>query len=104
MVDVGTLATVAAIISAFGTTVLVFRVERELRMAERAERNWIPWADWLVLGATLASLVCLLIVLLRPNGVTRQLATAGCAGAIVSLFGYPLGILAHYRFIFGAGR
>jgi hypothetical protein len=34
----------------------------------------------------------------------RRLPTAGCAAALVGLAGYVIGILAHYRLVFGSRR
>ena len=53
--DSGTLAGVASVIAAFGAAMLFFRVQREITMREQDERNWIPWADWLLVVATLVS-------------------------------------------------
>ena len=47
----------ASTIAIFGSAMLVFRVQREMEMAGKGERNWIPWADWLLLGATITSLL-----------------------------------------------
>ena len=37
-------ADIAAIIAGFGSAMLFFRIERELRMSEEGEVTWIPWA------------------------------------------------------------
>jgi hypothetical protein len=105
--DPGVLGTVASITVGFGITVLFFRIDRELRMHQRGERIWIPWADWLLLSATIGSIVAVLLPLVlfpesRALGV--RLPTAGCAASLVSLAGYVLGILAHYRLLFGSRR
>ena len=56
-VDTGTLATVASIISAFGAAMLFFRIQRELDMKKQGERIWLPVADWLLVAATVVSLL-----------------------------------------------
>ena len=107
VIDPGVLVTVASITAGFGITVLFFRIDRELRMNERGERIWLPWADWLLLAATFASLLLVLLpVILFPEseGLGSRLPTAGCAAATVGLAGYLFGILAHYRLLFGSAR
>ena len=107
MADPGILATVASITVGFGITMLFFRIQRELRMQQKLERIWIPWADWLLLGATICSVVLVLLPLvLFPTSDTLgvRLPTAGCAASLACLAGYVLGILAHYRLLFGRGR
>jgi hypothetical protein len=86
--------------------VLFFRIDRELRMAGRRERIWIPWADWLLLAATLGSLITVLLPLvLFPDSevLGLRVLAAGCAAALVCLTGYVIGALAHYRLIFASG-
>jgi hypothetical protein len=63
MADASSLATTASIIAAFGIAMLFFRIQRELGMAERGEINWIPWADWLLVGATAVSLLLVILPL-----------------------------------------
>jgi hypothetical protein len=107
MADASTLATVASIISGFGVAMLFFRIQRELQMHEKMEPNWIPWADWLLVYATLFSLVLVLLPIVAvPSSVTftRRIAASACAGALVMVAGYIFGILAPYRLIFGTGR
>lgn len=107
MNDESVLVTVASIISGFGATVLVFRVQREAAMHRTQERTWIPWADWLVVSATLLAL-CLgvfpAISGLFDEGTSRMLSVSSNSAAVVLLAGYTLAILAHYRLIFGGGR
>ena len=57
--DTGTQATIAAIIAAFSAAMLMFGIQRELRMNEAGEINWIPRADWLLLLAGAVSLLFL---------------------------------------------
>jgi hypothetical protein len=104
--DPGILGTVSSITAGFGITVLFFRIDRELRMAERRERIWIPWADWLLFAATMGSLIAVLLPLvLLPESelLGLRVPAAGCAAALVCLTGYVVGALAHYRLIFASG-
>jgi hypothetical protein len=79
---------------------LSFRLQRELYMGEQKERQWIPWADWLYIGATAASLLLVILPLIAvgpQSGAARRLASAACAASVVSVCGYIPSILAHYR-------
>jgi hypothetical protein len=104
MADAATLATIASIISGFGIAMLFFRIQRELQMHERLEVNWIPWADRLLITATLISLL-LVVLPLVTFGTTSfrvlRFASAACAAASLMAAGYVLGILAHYRLFLG---
>src|SRR5262249_31528064 len=105
--DSGILANVASVIAAFGAAMLSFRVQREIAMHEQDELTWIPWADWLLVLATLFSLLLVIIplVVLDPNSAAfKMLPSAACASAAVLVAGYPFAILAHYRFIFPGDR
>lgn len=107
MADPGIVATIASIIAGFGVAMLFFRIDRELRMRERGEPVWIARADWLLIVATLCSLVIVLLPLLlfADSGTLGQrLPTAGCSAALVLLAGYIIGILSHYRLLFGSTR
>jgi hypothetical protein len=107
MADVSTLAIVASIIAGFGGLMLSFRIQRELQMHEELEARWIPWADRLLIAATLVALLLVLLPLLacsnRP-GRLAELPAAACAAAVVMFAGYILSILAHYRIILRFGR
>ncbi|HTD39230.1 MAG TPA: hypothetical protein VK671_01330 [Mucilaginibacter sp.] len=110
MKDTATLATVAAIIAAFGTSMLFFRIQRELSLAKEGEINWIPYSDWLLIFATVMSLllVILPIIVSQVTPVTNtfylKLPNAACGSIIIVVTGYIFGILAHYRLIFGKYR
>jgi hypothetical protein len=107
MADTQTLGTVASIITTGGVTMLFFRVQREQEMKRRGEPNWIPVADWLLLGAAVTAIVLVLMPLLLSDSefFGRRVPTAGCAAALVALVGYVPALLAHYRLAFGtAGR
>ena len=107
MADAATLATIASIISGFGIAMLFFRIQRELQMREQLEFNWIPWADRLLIGATLTSqllVVFPLVAFSATSTVVVKCASAGCAAASLMAAGYVLGILAHYRLLFGKRR
>lgn len=101
------LITIASIVAAFGVAMLFFRIRRELEMGSAGERVWIPWADWLIVIATLCSLLLVLLPMLifgYNNIFVKAVSTSGCAGCVVLIAGYVLAILAHYRLIFGRAR
>ncbi len=105
--DTGTLATIGSVITAFSVAMLVFRIQRELQMHERREINWLPCADWLLLGAGLVSLLAVILPLVSAHPtstVHRLVPPAACSVAVVLVAGYTFGILAHYRLIFGGTR
>ena len=107
MADIGTLGTIASVIAGFGSAMLIFRIQRELQMGQETEVQWIPWADRLLILATLVALLLVLLPLVattnRP-GVMAHLPAAGCAAALILMAGYILAILAHYRLFLGKGR
>ena len=100
--DGGTLATIASVTSAFGSTALLFRVQRENDMRSKDERVWLPIADWLLLIATLTSLLLVLV----PIAAGQPLAFPSAASAMssVCVAGYVPSILAHYRIVLGGAR
>lgn len=107
MANTETLATVASIVTAAGVAMLFFRVQREQDMKRRGERDWIPVADLLLLGATFTAILVVLlpILLFDSDFLGRRVPTAGCTAALVALVGYVPALLAHYRLMFGsAGR
>jgi hypothetical protein len=104
MVDTGALATIASIIAAFGAAMLPFRIQRELEMRQQGERNWLPWADRLLVGATLTSLLLVilpLVAMAHPSPLAVALERAACAAAAILVSGYVFALLAHYRLIWG---
>lgn len=107
MTDVANLATVATVIAVFGGAMLFFRVQRELQTQEQLGPRSIPWADRLLIAATLVALLLVLMPLVagsnRP-GVWAQLPAAACTAAVSLIAGYILAILAHYRLILGGRR
>ena len=107
MVDPGIVATVASVIAGFGSAMLVFRIQRELQMASKNERNWIPWADRLLIAAILGCLIFVLFPLVSgipSEPIRMRVASAACASAVVLLTGYVPAILAHYRLFLGGSR
>ena len=100
--DGGTLAAIASITAAFGTTVLIFRVQRENDMRAKRERVWLPVADWLLLTATVASLLLVLVPV--AAGYNLRVSAAASAAASVCVAGYIPAILAHYRIVLGSRR
>jgi hypothetical protein len=107
MVDDSILATIASIIAGFGAAMLFFRIQRELQMSENNEVTWIPWAYWLLIFATIFSLLMVIfpiVTVSSRSGILKSLPAAGCSAASIMVAGYILGILAHYRLIFGRNR
>jgi len=100
--ETGDLLTVASILAAFGSAMLFFRIQRELTMHDRAEIQWIPWADWLLILATLVSLLAVILPIFFAAGLRLPLAAASAATVLAA--GYVPAILAHYRIILGFGR
>lgn len=106
MADPSSLATLASIFAAFGAAMLFFRIQRELKMEESGEINWIPWADWLLVSATVLSLLLVVVplVILPPRSALGAVPFAAVAASAVLVVGYIPAILAHYRFILSGGR
>ena len=102
MADVGILGIIASVIAGFGGAMLLFRLQRE-----QSEPPWLPWADRLLILATLIALLLVLLPLVattnRP-GVMAHLPAAGCTAALILMAGYIPAILAHFRLFFGAGK
>ena len=102
MANVGALATIASVIAGFGAAMLVFRIQ-----PAQDQLHWIPWADRLLVAATLISLLLVLLPLTAGGnrlGICAQLPAAACAAAVTLMAGYVLALLAHYRLILGRGR
>ena len=101
--------TVAGLISGFGVTVFMFRIQRELqvRSSHPDWPNWLAWADYLVLGAIVTAIVCVVqpLMLFQDLGVrVYAFARGGCAAASILMLAYPFAILDHYRIEIGAWR
>ena len=106
MPDSQTLATVAGIIGAFGAAMLVFRIQREVNMQGQGETTWLPWADRLLL---LASVLSLFAAFLLVSGLVSEpsrtsLASASCTAAVLLVMGYVPTVLGHYRLLPGTSR
>jgi len=101
MADNGSLATIASIVAALGTLVLAFRIQRELQTPQ-GQWTGIPWADRLLIGATLSSLVLVVlpwVALPHPWPWAVALERAACAAGVIMLCGYVCALLAHHRFL-----
>ena len=103
-IGAGDLIALAAIIIGFGSTIVTFRIQREVAMEKEAERIWLPWADWLILLAIGLSVTFVVLLLAKVTPVRTAFAAAAGATAIVLEAGYIPSILAHYRIWFGKGR
>jgi hypothetical protein len=80
---------------------LVFRLQREVQMEAEGEFNWIPWADWLYIAATIAALLEILVLVNSESCLALRVARFLTCLAVIFLIGYVPSILAHYRLIFG---
>jgi len=101
------LVIVASIVAVFGAATLPARLQREIHMAGRGEPTWIPWAEGLVLAATLLSLLLVIAPILFLGPDNRTVLRVGRAATLLSvilLAGYVPSILAHYRLICGRAR
>ena len=83
--DASTLASIASVIAAFGSAMIIFRVQREEQMRSEGERVWLPLADWLLVVATLSCL--LLIILPISAGFPFRLPAAASAASAVVVAG-----------------
>jgi uncharacterized membrane protein YidH (DUF202 family) len=101
--------TVAAILSGFGISVFMFRIQRELhvRDTDPQSQNWLAWADYLILGAILLSLLLVVLPLVatpEPGRLAYSIAAGSCAAASILVAAYPFAILDHYRIEIGTWR
>jgi len=101
--------TVASILSGFGISVFMFRIQRELSVRDRHPDwpNWLAWADYLVLSTVVLSLTLVVLPLVafpEPGKFLFSIAAASCAAASILLIAYPFAILDHYRIEIGTSR
>jgi len=101
--------TVASILSGFGISVFMFRIQRELHVRDEHPDwpNWLAWADYLVMGAIVLSLLLVvlpLVIVPEPGEPLLAIAGAACAAASLLLVAYPFAILDHYRIEIGTWR
>lgn len=101
--------TVASILSGFGISVFMFRIQRELRVRDKHPNwpNWLAWADYLVLATIVLSLLLVvlpLIALPSPSEFVFSIAAASCAATSLLMLAYPFAILDHYRIEIGGWR
>ena len=101
--------TVASILSGFGISVFMFRIQRELRVRDANPRspNWLAWADYLILSAIVLSLLLVVLPLMaiaEPGRLVFSIAAGSCAAAAVLVTAYPFAILDHYRIEIGTWR
>jgi hypothetical protein len=86
----------------FGIVAFVFRIQRELQMAEAGQPRWIPWADRLLIGAVTLTLLLVLFPIALAGSVSSfwggRLPAAACSASTIALAGYIPALLAHYRF------
>jgi hypothetical protein len=101
--------TVASILSGFGISVFMFRIQRELRVrdADPQSPNWLAWADYLILASILVSLLLVVLPLMavaEPDKLVFSIAAGSCAAASILVAAYPFAILDHYRIEIGTWR
>lgn len=107
MIDSSTLTQVASIIAGFGATMLTFRIQREIEMRKLGEASWIPFADWLLIAATVFCLVFAVVPLMlfgTSKPFVTNIARGICAASALMVGGWIFGILSHYRLILSGGR
>jgi len=92
------LATMASIIAAFGAAMIYVRIQRETLAQSQGETAGLTFADWLLVGATVVSL--LLVMLPIATVADLRIPSAGAASSVILLAGYMLAILAHHRIAF----
>ncbi len=102
--DLNQIIYVTTIISGFSITTLMFRIQREITMAEKKKSTWIPPADFMLIAAILIAVFFALVPALLSNPLPNQhvggLSSAFAIAAIALVGGYILAILAHYRWLF----
>jgi len=117
------LATIASLITSFSVPMLFFRIKRELEVEERRRAgqwrcgnnneaalwpNWLPWADWLLIGAAWLPVLFVILPLVAAQHPSttlhRVVPFAACAAALILVLGYTVAILAHYRLLPGTHR
>jgi hypothetical protein len=101
--------TVSSILSGFCISVFMFRIQRELHVRDEHPEwtNWLAWADYLIIGAFVLSLLFVVLPLVanpEPGRFVFSLAAASCAAASLLLLAYPFAILDHYRIEIGTWR
>jgi uncharacterized membrane protein YidH (DUF202 family) len=101
--------TVASILSGFSISVFMFRIQRELQLRERHPewRNWLAWADYLVIATIVLSLLLVvlpLVALPEPTEFQFSIAAGTCAATSLLLIAYPFAILDHYGIEIGGWR
>jgi hypothetical protein len=87
---IATAALLALQIGAF-----TWRINREIRMAELGDVNWLPWPDRMNMGATLASLLVFVLPIFTHSGSALVPEGAFLVSAVLSI-GYPVALASHY--------
>jgi hypothetical protein len=101
--------TVASILTGFGISVFMFRIQRELGVRDRHPDwpNWLAWADYLIISTITLSVILVIIPLVAapaPSRLIYSIAAGSCAAASILLLAYPFAILDHYRIEIGTWR
>lgn len=102
VVDDGAVAGIGAVIVGFSITAFVFRIQRELQMADEGQRRWIPWADRPLISVVTVTLLLVLFPIALAGNTSilwgERLPAATCCASTVALAGYIPALLTHYRF------
>lgn len=101
--------TVASILSGFGISVFMFRIQRELGVRDKHPDwpNWLAWADYLVFATIVLSLSLVVLPLIassQPSEFVFSIAAGACAATSLLMLAYPFAILDHYRIEIGVWR
>jgi hypothetical protein len=101
--------TVATLLSGFGITVFMFRIQRELQVRSIHPEwpNWLAWADYLVIATIAISILLVVLPLVavpEPGPFLYSIAAGSCAAAAILQLAYPFAILDHYRIEIGTWR
>jgi hypothetical protein len=97
--------TVIGFVIAFALAALVIRLQREIEMRDKGERNWLTCADELVVVATaLAGIAFIAVFALPSQPYIASIILMLLIGATILEVGYIPSILAHYRIVFGTNQ
>jgi len=98
-IKMGEVWTAAAVLIGFQVTVFLWRLQRELEVAQRSGSNWFPPADYLNLCSLLVAASVLVLPIINAAMTPREAASV--LGLAVILFaGYPFALVGHYGLLF----
>ncbi len=100
--DILTLWSAAAVLIGFQFTVFGWRLQREMGIAAKGERIWLPPAEYLNLTLLLCTASVFVLPMLRLATIYRAQHLFGLA--IILLAGYPFALAGHYGILLNKGR